>query len=343
MPDAPLRAIAVLALAAAVLPGCARFRESRRVDVGPFAENVMHLVSEVQPGSGTQEILFIRSYLPVPSSATLRDEWGEFQALLAHVNEYVVQVVAIAESSRPEPERARELARFLDGPVRAALKRQGALAQIDGGPLDGMIAQARRAPDLLAALQAAQPVVEEILRLSDVRAARIRAAQVAFGLEVGAKIDQAYAGTIGNLRELESLQEKSIDSYALVVRARVGEAGAVGELRGRDASLRDLLGPGEKPPGDALERAERLLAERLARIKTLRDQVGPEVELYVRTKAELNRVLGLSESHAARGRLAVIAFARSHRNLAAGLAVPPEIDVLGLLKSGASGAAGKIL
>ena len=319
------------------------FLETKRVDVGPFADNTMKLVADVNPGSGPAQILFIRPYLPVPSALELRREWTGFQALLRAVVDYATQVVSIAESNLDEPKKPRELAAYLDGPFRAALTAQGTASRLNGPQLDQLVKTVRGKEDLLGALRAAQPAAEEILWLADQRANRIRALQESFGGEVGAKIDDAYAKVIANLRALEELQQQAMESYTLVARVRLGSQEALEAVRARDPAVRELLGVAGAPSRQALEASEAQLAERLARIEKLRDQIGPEIELYVRTKAELSRVIELSEGYATKGRLAVIAFTRSHRNLAAGLPVPPEIDVLGVLKSSAVNTASAVL
>jgi hypothetical protein len=331
-------------LAAATLPaGCSVLQQTRRADVGPFAENTMKLVSDVNPGASSQQILFIRPYLPVPAGPKLGAEWATFQQLLRAVVEYASQVLAISESSLEDAEKPRELARYLDVSLRPVLEREQAASKVAGQPLDQLVKKVRSETALLGALRAAQPAVDDLLTLTDFHAGRIRELQGAFAADVGGRIDEAYSKVIANLRELEALQQQAMESYTLVARARLGSADSLATVRARDAGVRDVMGKEAVPGRDRFDAAEAELAGRLARIEKLRDQIGPEIELYVRTKAELNRLMELSEENATRGRLAVIAFARSHRNLAAGLPVPPEIDILGTLKSSAGGAASKLL
>lgn len=315
-----------------LLAGCHLFSASRRVDAGPFAENLMQLVSVVQPGQGMQNVLFIRPYLPVPSGEVLNAEWEAFQDLLGLAVEYAHQLAAIAESPLPEERRAAALADFLERHVEAAFARDTAGSVDEVSRIEEIVVAVRSSSSLLEALQAAQAVADELLRRAGNSADRIREASFQFGLETGAKIDASFAGILRNLRELEELQEHALRCFTLLTRARSGDTAALADVRRADAHLASLLGDGT-PSDSALSAAEAHLEERLARIEKFRNQITPEVELYVRTKAELSRVLELSDQHSGRGRVAVIAFARAHRNLAAGLVVPPEIDVLGALRS----------
>lgn len=335
--------IAALALAASLTSGCGVFLESRRVEVGPFGENTAKLVSDVNPTEGGQQVLFIRPYLPVPSGPRLRDEWAAFQVVLRAAVEYATQVVSISESSLEDRVKARELAAYLDGPFRASLQREQGLSRLDGAPLDRLVGKVRSSEDLLAALRAAQPAAEELLQLADTHARRIRDLQDAFSAEVAVKIDQAYSRLVANLHELEALQQQAMETYGLVGRARLGSAEALAAARDRDPGVRQALGKEPLPGLQAFEAAESQLADRLARLDKLLVQIVPEIDLYVRTRAELNRIVELSDRNATRGRLAMIAFARSHRNLAAGLPVPPELDVLGALKSSAMSAASRVV
>ena len=67
-------------------------------------------------------------------------------------------------------------------------------------------------------------------------------------------------------------------------------------------------------------------------IKSLRDQIEPEFTVYRESVAELDLLRTQADERARLGRMARILWRRSHRNLAAGIPVPPVIDVVGIMK-----------
>ena len=87
----------------------------------------------------------------------------------------------------------------------------------------------------------------------------------------------------------------------------------------------------EQPTAGELDAAEERLAGQLARIQAVRAQLEPEFHLYDEHQRELEGLRTQTEDMLRLGRLTMSVWSRSHRNLAAGIEVPPQIDLVHLL------------
>ena len=83
-----------------------------------------------------------------------------------------------------------------------------------------------------------------------------------------------------------------------------------------------------------------MLVPELDRIQRLKEQLIPEFKIYKERQRELEALRILNEERARLGRLTLTLLARSHKNLGIGVAVPPVIEVVGLLRTATGSAAG---
>ena len=72
-------------------------------------------------------------------------------------------------------------------------------------------------------------------------------------------------------------------------------------------------------------------------------RLQPRFNEYHAEMRELDDLMFSLEESCRKMRVSVILWARSHANLAAGIAVPPQIDVAGMLTGAASNAAKKVV
>ena len=134
-----------------------------------------------------------------------------------------------------------------------------------------------------------------------------------------------------------------MQSFHLLYEYKLGTGSALDSLRLNDEALERYLGKGGKVASRDLDSAEHNLLTRLATIKELRDQIMPEIKFYLETKSVLDTRIATIQEMLKKARMAIIAWARSHRNLAAGIEVPPMFDIVGTAGKALSGAVGKII
>lgn len=322
--------MAVLACALLSLAACSTFRGRRGVDMAPFAENTLALVSDVQVSA--PQPVYVRSFMiGQPDVVAARASGQKIRDLLRGITFYSLQVAAINSADLSEPQKASALARYLDEGLRAGIRSQQVNVGLTEAQLDSVLTVVRAQQTYLNALRAAEPMVTQVVTAADdvigSFMTQVRAAQ----FNVGADVERDFGPHRANLDALRGLEAKAMHEYVLVSRARAGDNAAAAALRD---SIRVPGGAGTS--GEGLTRWDQDVSARLAQIRALRQQLQPEVDLYFTRMKELDEIVIAANTAGRHARAAIILWSRAHRNLAAGVALPPEIDVVGVLRGASS-------
>jgi hypothetical protein len=344
-PPVRLALAVALTLLASAGSGCSTFRGSRRLDMGPFGENTVQMVGEMQKFNRPAPWVYLKKYQGHPAVMAVGPKLVALRTLMRGVAYYSMQVVALNESKLSEQKKLRELSRYLESAVRPLVPEDpdSTFSQED---LDAVAREVRSRESFMDGLAAAQPLVN--------------AAQ-AWGLKIFDQFDEvvgAAAGTLNgeleaefgplkrNITELEALQERAMEGMTLIYKHRLGDPGAMAALRSLYPPVVEQLPPGKPPTAKQLNDAELELMAQLDRIRRLKEQLVPEFTIYKECQRELEGLRILNEERARLGRATLVLWARSHKNLGVGVPVPPVIDVVGLVQKAtgaAAGAAGKLV
>ena len=342
----PLLLVAALA-ALLTSGGCSLFRAERRLDMGPFGENTVAMVGEMQKFNRPAPWVYLKKYQLHPELQKGLPLMAEMRRLLRGVAFYSMQITSLQESKLSEKRRLQLLVQYLQEVVRPVLP-----AESDAGvafskeDFDGVVKDALSRETFLDGLNAAQPLVNAVqvygLQLFD----RFDDQLVVIGAAIGGEVEKEFAPLKRNIVELELLQERAMEGVTLLYKYRLGEAGALPALRTLYPPVAEQLPPGKPPTARQLDTAELELVAQLQRIRVLKEQLGPEFAIYKESQRELENLRIQAEERARLGRATLVLWARSHKNLGLGVAVPPTIDVMGLLKTAtgaAAGSAGKLV
>lgn len=338
-----LTLVAVLA-ATGLLSGCAAFTGSKHVDVSPFSENTVGMLGELQKFNRPVIWVQLKKYQSLPSVSAARQAMLPIRSLLRGVGLYSMQVVALYDSPLSEDRKISELARYLSEYIRPALASADTdEVRFSAAELDKVVGNIRASKTFLAALGASQPLVNAAVAHGNSLFDAMDGVVAAAAADVGERVEAQYAPLKQSVSELDAMHVASLHSYALLERFRGGESAALDTLRRSDAAACAYLPAGKAPAPKDLDQAERFLIDRSTTIKAMRDQLDPEASNYRECLAELDNLRNQTEERAKLGRLTLLLWGRSHRNLAAGVSVKPMIDVMGIMKSTvATGAKGLI-
>jgi hypothetical protein len=321
-------------IAAGLLTGCATLRGSRRLDVGPFSENTMGMVGELQKLYRTATWTRLKQYQTLPTVTKTQETIGKVRLLMRGITFYSSQVASLYEAPMPDARKVSELARYMNEYVRPNLSDYlSSDFPVTQGYMDTLVQNISTRETMLEALGAAQPLVSMTVSAGDRLFDRLDAEIRAAALDINERVDAQYGQLNLRIAELDEMHIAGIRSYTLLQRHRGGDPAALDTLRRIDAGLRELLPAGRAPTTKDLEAAERFVTDRAATIKSLRDQLEPDFSIYRECQAELEMLRVSADERAKLGRITLILWGRSHRNLAAGIPVPPVIDVMGAMKS----------
>ena len=201
----------------------------------------------------------------------------------------------------------------------------------------------RNADTYLVAFTAAGPVVNSVVLAILKRLDEIQAMIDPILLGFDREIERDYGATIINYISLRNLQEQTILSVTRLYRARIGDKAELDTLLQENASLTDYLPSTENASPAQLAAAETYLLDQLHQIDVMLDQLDDAKAEYVAKQDELIAWRIQVDEKIMIARTAMTIWAQSHRNLGAGIPVPPLFDVAGFATDLVGGAARTVI
>ncbi len=313
-----------------LIAGCSVFQSSRKMDMTPFSDNAGILFSEATKISRPFQWKHLKQYITIPEFANLINRAGPLLEALRGVVYYSNQVVAINNSKLKDREKNRQLARYLYDAMEKSIANQ----KIDSLQLDEMGARIvldniRNADTYLEAIIAAGPVVNSVVRAILKRLDEIQAMIDPILLGFDREIERDYGATRVNYKRLINLQEQMMLSITRLYRARIGDKAEMDTLLQENASLTDYLSSAENASPAQLAAAESYLLDQLHQIDIMLDHLDDAKAEYVAKQDELIAWRIQVDQKIMIARTAMTIWAQSHRNLGAGIPVPPLFDVGG--------------
>jgi hypothetical protein len=331
-------ALAVLAVAAS---GCSVLTTTHKLDMQPFAENTVTSIGEMRKIEAPPVWIRLRPYFSDPAVLEARKTAQPLLDLVRSVNAYSLQVVSLNESRISEKSKCRELARFLEGASQRAMLKEGDTAEIalTAERLAPIMKDIASREKFMDALQAAEPIVNAVLArgldLSDQVDESISRAVASIEVKVQAQ----YRAMLANRAALLVLQERAMQAQAWAEGIEFGDDAAVDELRKNVPGVAEYLPAGKKPTPKDQQGLVVALAAQALRIKAALDQLDPQYQAYRESILELDNLRARTTENAKLARSVLMVWARSHKNLARGVEVPPMFDLSKVILSAAGTAA----
>ena len=315
--------------------GCSSFKSSRRLNLAPFAEDMVAVAGDIQYGLGQTYAVYLRGYGETPEAEELSFKAMRVRALIRGTISYALEVVALADSRKSGPERALALANKVDELLRPVVKPPRPPLNISEAQLDTILADVRSRKDLLDGLSAAQPIINEVARLAGEIFEDTKRALDAAAAATQRRISDNIAPVLANDAKLRELQLRATGSIDLLVRYRNGDAAALDTLMVWLPSLKEKVSTKDGLSPAELTAIEDRLVFGLRTISEVRTQLAPDIELYRKQQAELEEMVASFNTALRQARVAVIAWSRAHQRLASGITDPADIDIFGIAKKAA--------
>lgn len=330
----------LLVLFVGLLAGCSTFQSSKRMDMSPFSENTSTMFVEVARISRPFPWENSKPYVDASDFADFRQRAttviGGFRAIVMYSN----QVVALNNAKLKDKEKNDHLAKYLEEATRK-ISDQGMLDSmgVDAAELRNILADIRNAEVFLDGIAAASPLINAVVVSMGHQLESIQSSIPKVFATVDNRIEADYADRKMNYANLTRLQVATIRGMTQIYKARRGDQASLDTLLREDPSVKEFIPSPEKATGKGLAAAEAFLTDRLMKLDTFIRQMDVEAASYRAKRHELSEWQLSVEEKIRVARDAIGVWAQSHRNLGAGIPVPPLIDVVGM----ASGLARKVV
>ena len=330
-----------LALAALVavgaLAGCSSFKSHKRLDMGRFAEDMIAVAGEIQYSLGQHRAVYIRDYIDTPEMVPLRQKADRARRLVRGVISYSIQLVTVGDSRKPDAEKAVALAGYLEEVMPAVMDAEKPVIALTPAQIDTILADVRAQKKYLDAIGAAQPIVDEVAIGSGDVFDELNAAMRNAVDAVRRRIEDRYRDVRVADELLGRRQIQAVYNISYLPQIRLGVPGALDSLLAHEPSLRSLVETSDGLDAAEIQRVEDRMLDVLTRLRLVREQLEPDLEMYFKQQNELDTMANAWGAELRKARVAVVAWARAHKRMAQGVTDPADIDVLGIARK-ASGA-----
>ena len=89
--------------------GCSRFSSSKRLNLAPFAEDMIAVAGDIQYGLGQTYAVYLRGYSDTPEAAQMSAMAIKIRAIIRGAISYALEVVSLADSRLTGSQRTRAL------------------------------------------------------------------------------------------------------------------------------------------------------------------------------------------------------------------------------------------
>ena len=339
-----MRTVYLILLAAFVLSSCSAFRGSRKMDMSPFAENTQTLFSEAIKIERPFQFKHLKAHVNIPEFQNMLNTAPPILLVLRGIILYSNQVVAINNSKLSEKDKAEMLATYLKEAMEKVLaKERHDSIQVDLNRAMMILDNIKNSKNYLDAIAAAEPIVHgvvaAVLERIDVIQNSIPAIITGFNRE----IDKDYAGIKENYLQLGKLQEKTMLSITRLYNARFGDMTQMETALTENPALRNFFPSAEKVNFENLTKAEQYLQNQSREIETMIGYLTDIKAEYIAQQDEISAWRAQLDEKILIARTALAIWARAHKNLGAGIPVPPMIDVGGIANNLAGNAAKAVI
>ncbi len=233
------------------------------------------------------------------------------------------------------------MARYIYDAMQKALEKQ----KLDSLQLDELGARTvleniQNADTYLGGIAAASPIVNSV-----VLAIKKRLDEIQDGIDpiirgFDRQIERDYGATKINYISMRKLQEQIMLSVARIYRARIGDRAELDTLLQENVSMSEYLPSAQNASPAQLAAAETFLLKQLHEINNMFEHLNQAAQEYTAKQNELLAWRREVDDKIKIARTSMTIWAQSHRNLGAGIPVPPLFDMAGFA-TGLVGSAAK--
>jgi hypothetical protein len=300
--------------------------------MGRFAEDMIAVAGEIQYSLGQRQAIYIRDYVDTPEMNQLRFQTERAKSLVRGVINYSIQLVTVGDSRKPGHEQAQALAGYLENALQGVIGGPEPPLDLTRAQVDTILADVRAQSSFLDAISAAQPVVDEVAIASGIIFDDTKTTMDKAVVAVRHRINDRFHDLRLADEMLEQKQIQTVFNIGYLPQIRLGVPGALDSLLVREPSLPALVDASDGLDASEIQRVEDRLLTILTRIREVRDQLEPDIEMYYKQQNELDELENLWHAELRKARVSVLAWARGHKRMAQGITDPASIDILGIAR-----------
>ena len=316
-----------------LIASCAAFKSSKKINLAPFAENAVSIVSEIQYGLSEGRAIHTRPFIDGPAVENYRETWRKLGRFLRGIVAYSVQVVTISQSDMKDNEKANYLADYLVALGESVFQQKEMGFELTPEEFNNAIKNIRAAETYVNAISGAHPLIEEVARVARLIIEDLQVAQQDARIEVADKIAAYHAPVLSFRDDVKKAQTRTFHTMTLISAYKMGDESAIDSIFSLDPQLKDYYDPKKGFTLEAQDKIEKRMILRIQLIASVKEQIYPELEQYQKEMRELDDLIAIADRGIRQSKGAIGVWRQSHSVMAAGITEPAAIDLFGIAKA----------
>ena len=327
--------VAVL-LSALLVSGCSgkTWKKTTVPDMSPFSEQTVAMAGDIYFSFSNVRAVSLRANVKGPELDNLKRLGERARIYMTNIIQYSLQVTTLSQSSKKGPEMAQALADFVNELIYPEEMVEKVHVKMGEAETKKIIQNIREQENLLAALRAAQPLIDESSRAAQRFMDEFKAAYEDTAAAVLRSVDEEHGAVLAQDILLRDLERQTLDIYQKLVAYLQGNKVLLEEFKAMKTQTAafDNVNLDDGLTVQEAWKVEDVIMQRMQRISTQRQVIAPELVLYQTKRAELSRLSDNIEQTIIKARAAIISWNRVHQQMSKGITKPADINLFGITK-----------
>ncbi len=313
-----------------LLSGCSslsdKFVSSEEVNLEPFAARTIEMVRSLDYGLERDESLYMREYLrsgEIEEVNQLIKLDEELYHSLKGIVAYSLKVVSLSRSSKTDKQQVEAYADYIDNLEKPTLQyhlKKGTLSETD---YQNFLVRIRKQEDLLAAMQAAKPMIKYISDYIDSLVWEIKNLENRANISLQDAIDSEYATEIKYNEMLLNKRDAILSALILIDDYYKGKKSALTTLEKKRYVYRLGLKTKDINPA-TLHRIEYELQLAFESVQKQFDLLDPDYDVYIKTHQELDKLVVNHDAEIRKAKEIIQLWLQAHQKMSEGVTDPAE-------------------
>jgi hypothetical protein len=319
--------------------GCSVFKESQKLDLTPFANSMITVASEIQYSLFQHRLVTVRKKANGPKVERLLENVNKLRKIIAGTIAYSIEIVTLEESNLSGSGKSELLAEYVESLERPVMEKPFPQLNLTYERLDEILKDVRSQKKFLDALGAAQPIINEVARVTGELTEETKILLDAAYLEITQEWDEEYEGALWATNIIKAHQMATLTAMYYLGEYTGGRQNSLDSVYNYDPLSKEMFPEGHEFSRADLLEIEKRFIYKMGVIQELKDLFKGDMDEYEEGLLELDNIKQAYNDALRKARNAIILWSRAHYQLSKGVTDPAQIDLMQLM----IGTAGKVL
>ncbi len=314
-----------------IVISCATFQSKQRLDLSPFANSMISVAGDIQYSLFQHRLVTVRKLAKGPEVEKFALYIDKLRRVIRGIIAYSIEIVTVSESNMSAKEKAGALADYLESLKQPLLEKPIPEWHFTAGQLDTIVINVRSQKKFLDALGAAQPLIDEVARVTGELTEASKTQLDAAYQEINEDWTNEYSGAIWATDIIKKHQLGILTALYHGSQYVRGNQSSLDSFYVYDPLARKIYSEGHQLDVEEILAVEKRLYHNLGVIQDMKQLFQQDMIDYEEGLLELDETKQVYNDALRKARVAILMWSRAHLQLSRGVTEPAAIDIMQLM------------